>query len=69
MIRFIQASKSRLRKQAGPSSLNICQRRNIISKINQENDEFVKKLETIKPTVPNKKTIEKNQEKVKYFLN
>ena len=40
------------------------QRRNIINRINQENDEFIKKLETIKPTVPNKKVLEKNQEKV-----
>ncbi|CDW79533.1 UNKNOWN [Stylonychia lemnae] len=51
-------------KQTGPTSLNISHRRNIINQINQENDDLVKKLESIQATVPNRKTLDKNTEKI-----
>eukprot|EP00347_Sterkiella_histriomuscorum_P021237 403334722 len=69
LMSILNTSNLKLRKQIGPTSLNISQRRNIINQINQENDEFVRKLETIQPTVPNKKVIDKNTEKIDYYKN
>lgn len=58
-----------LRKQAGPSSLNITHRRRVINQINMENDEFVRKLETVNPTVPSQASILKNTEKVSHYFS
>jgi hypothetical protein len=48
----------------GPTSLNFTHRKAVINKINEENNAFLYKLQSIKSTVPNVKSLERVHENV-----
>ena len=48
----------------GPTSLNFTYRKAVINRINEENNAFLNKLQAIKSTVPNVKSLERVHENV-----
>jgi hypothetical protein len=48
----------------GPTSLNFTYRKAVINKINEENNAFLNKLQAIKSTVPNVRSLERVHENV-----
>ncbi len=44
---------------SGPNSLNYVFRKNAINRINEENNAFLNKLSSIKPTVPDVRSLER----------
>lgn len=64
-----QNNNSNIKRGAGPTSLNFVYRKNMINKINEENNAFLSKLQQIKSMVPDTKSLVRVHDNVGYQTN